>query len=331
AARGTRQEVAQAGEEGLGVLLGGTLPAARPPPRLLECGARLGAHLGRVGGGGQVLDRLRRVAELEEGEAAAVEAVGVDLGYLVHEQELREALDRLLEERPLLRRVAGELRAVVAHPGEVVGGDQRHDLGLAEARAPEELLQVAVALDHLVAHAVEAPLEAALEARQVGLEPGPGGGRALASDASSLGTGRSLTNTSCVGVMVTSTPFGCSSFSAALGRSTSATGFTMAEVVIMKMMSRTRNTSVRGVTLISATMRPRVCPLNSAMAPPRRRDRLDQPRAADAERPVDALHAVLEVVVEDERDDADGEAERGGDERLGDAARHHAEAARADD
>src|SRR5881409_3363594 len=153
----------------------------------------------------------------------------------------------------------------------------------------------------------------------------------LASDASSLGTGRSLTNTSCAGVMVTSTPFGCSSFSAALGRSTSEAGFTMAEVVIMKMMRRTRNTSVSGVTLISATMRPRVCPLNSAMAPPRRRDRLDQPRAADAERPVDALHAVLEVVVEDERDDADGEAERGGDERLGDAARHHAEAARADD
>src|SRR5438132_1334578 len=155
--------------------------------------------------------------------------------------------------------------------------------------------------------------------------------RTLASEASSLGTGRSFTNTSCAGVMVTSTPFGWSSLSAALGRSTSAAGLTMAEVVIMKMMSRTRNTSVSGVTLISATMRPRVCPLNSAMAPPRRRDRLDQPRAPDAERPVNALHAVLEVVVEDERDDADGEPEGSGDERLGDAARHHAEAARADD
>src|SRR5439155_1504673 len=63
---------------------------------------------------------------------------------------------------------------------EVIGGDPRHDLGVAEARAPKELLQVAVALDHLVAHAVEAPLEAGLEMRQVGLEPGPGGGRALA-------------------------------------------------------------------------------------------------------------------------------------------------------
>src|SRR5881628_4226416 len=107
--------------------------------------------------------------------------------------------------------------------------------------------------------------------------------------------------------MVTSTPFAVSSVAAALGRSTSAAGFTIAEVVIMKMMRSTRNTSVRGVTLISATMRPRVCPLNSAMAPPRRRDRLDQPRAPDAERPVNTLHAVLQVVVEDERDDADGE------------------------
>src|SRR5437870_13285642 len=110
--------------------------------------------------------------------------------------------------------------------------------------------------------------------------------------------------------MVTSTPFGWSSFSAALGRSTSAAGFTVAEVVIMKMMRRTRNTSVSGVTLISATMRPRVCPLNSAMAPPRRRDRLDQPRAADTERPVAALHAVREVVVEGEGDEADGGASR---------------------
>src|SRR5207253_4485006 len=88
--------------------------------------------------------------------------------------------EHLRERRLLLQRVAGGRRAVLAHPGEVGGGGQRHAFGLAEARAPEELLQVAVALDHLVAHAVEAPLEAALETRQVGLEPGPGGGRALA-------------------------------------------------------------------------------------------------------------------------------------------------------
>ena len=52
-------------------------------------------------------------------------------------------------------------------------------------------------------------------------------------------------------------PLGSVSFSAAFGRSTSAAGFTIAEVVIMKMMSSTRKTSVRGVTLISAMMWPR--------------------------------------------------------------------------
>src|SRR5207244_2744409 len=130
--------------------------------------------------------------------------------------------------------------------------------------------------------------------------------------------------------MVTSTPFASSWLSGAFGRSTSAAGFTIAEVVIMKMMRSTRNTSVSGVTLISATMWPRVCALNSAMRPPRCRDRLEEPRAPDAERAVDALHAVLEIVVEHERDDADGEAECGRDERLGDAAGDDAEPAGAD-
>src|SRR5437763_10486908 len=132
--------------------------------------------------------------------------------------------------------------------------------------------------------------------------------------------------------MVTSTPFASSSFAAAFGRSTSAAGFTIAEVVIMKMMRSTRNTSVSGVTLISATMWPRVCALpKNAMRPPRRGHRLEHARAADAERGVDALDARLEVVVADDRDDADREAERGGDERLRDAARHHAEPAGAGD
>src|SRR5436309_15299330 len=103
--------------------------------------------------------------------------------------------------------------------------------------------------------------------------------------------------------MVTSTPFASSSFGAALGRSTSAAGFTIAEVVIMKMISSTRKTSVSGVTLISAMMWPRVCGLNSAMRPPRGGYRLEQPGAPDAERAVDALDPVLEVVVEHERDD----------------------------
>src|SRR2546425_13119211 len=127
--------------------------------------------------------------------------------------------------------------------------------------------------------------------------------------------------------MVTSTPFASSSLAAAFGRSTSAAGFTIAEVVIMKMMRSTRNTSVSGVTLISATMWPRVCALpKNAIGPPRRGDGLEHAGAADAERRVDALDARLEVVVANHRHDADRETERGRDERLGDAARHHGEA-----
>src|SRR5262245_60459530 len=127
--------------------------------------------------------------------------------------------------------------------------------------------------------------------------------------------------------MVTITPRVSWSSGAALGRSTSAAGFTMAEVVIMKMMSNTRKTSVSGVTLISATMWPRVCALPNAMCPPTGGHRFQHPCAADAQGGVDALHPVLQVVVEDERHDADGETEGGRDQGLGDAAGHHAEAA----
>src|SRR5215510_11653852 len=127
--------------------------------------------------------------------------------------------------------------------------------------------------------------------------------------------------------MVTITPRVSCSSAAALGRSTSAAGFTMAEVVIMKMMSSTRKTSVSGVTLISATMWPRVWALPNAMGPPPGGHRLEDAGAADAQRRIDALHAVLQVFVEHQRHDADREPERGGDQRLRDAAGDHAEAA----
>src|SRR5262249_54617372 len=240
--------------------------------------------------------------------------------------------------------------------------------------APVELVEVAVALDHLVAHATEAVFEGTAEAGEVGLEAGENAGcplalaaveqlvegaaallelgecrplaglvavdrrpaarrhqrddrdgeaqgfhsdasakpvapaslasprtrttspsttcrsparittlsglrasvsrSTLASEASSAGTGRSFANTSFAGVIVTMTPFASSWVSGAFGRSTSAAGFTIAEVVIMKMIRRTRKTSVSGVTLISATMWPRVCALNSAICPPRRGHRL---------------------------------------------------------
>src|SRR5262245_58824074 len=119
--------------------------------------------------------------------------------------------------------------------------------------------------------------------------------------------------------------------SAVSGRFTSAAGFTIAEVVIMKMMSSTRNTSVSGVMLISATMWPRRWALPNAMAPPSGFERLDHACAADLERGVDALHPRLEVVVEDDRQDADRQPEGGRDQRLGDAARDDREAAGAGD
>src|SRR5258705_10699937 len=115
--------------------------------------------------------------------------------------------------------------------------------------------------------------------------------------------------------MVTMTPWVSSWSSAVSGRFTSAAGFTMAEVVIMKMMRSTRNTSVRGVMLISAMMWPRRCALPNAIGdPPSGLQRLDHARAADLQRGVDPLHAGLEVVVEDDCDDADGEAKRRPDE-----------------
>src|SRR5262249_24065827 len=142
-------------------------------------------------------------------------------------------------------------------------------------------------------------------------------------------TGRWLTYTSCDGVMVAMMPFCSGSSALDFGRWTFS-GFIMAEVVIMKMMRRTRKTSVSGVTLISAMMlRLRDVEVLSAMRSPAGVERLEDAAAADAQRGVDALDARLEVVEADHRDDADREAERGGDEGLREAARHDCEPTRA--
>src|SRR5262245_19100925 len=128
------------------------------------------------------------------------------------------------------------------------------------------------------------------------------------------------------------TPWVSSCCSDVSGRFTSAAGFTMADVVIVKMMRRTRNTSVSGVMLIWATIWPRVCALPNAIGvSPSLEQRLDHARAPDLQRGVDALDARLEVVVEHHREDADREAERRRDQRLGDAAGDDAEPARAGD
>src|SRR5262245_21863498 len=130
--------------------------------------------------------------------------------------------------------------------------------------------------------------------------------------------------------MVTITPW-VSCCSSAFSGSCTSSGFIMAEVVIMKMISRTRNTSVSGVMLMSAMMRrclPRVPLLPIAIAT-LGAERFEQAGAADAQRGVDLLHARLEEVVEHDRCDADGQAEGRRDQRLRDAGRDHAEAPRA--
>src|SRR4029077_13512386 len=85
-----------------------------------------------------------------------------------------------------------------------------------------------------------------------------------------------------------------------------------------------------GVTLISAMMpRLRDVEVLSAMRPPAGVQRLEHATAADAQRGIDPFDACLEVVEADHRDDADRETERGGDERLRDAARDDPEPTRA--
>src|SRR5262249_18727045 len=87
----SRQKLAEAPEQGLRIVGRRPALARRAPLGLLECGARLGGDLRQLDGGGEVLRRLLVVTQVEEGEAAAVEAFGVDLRHLVHEEEAGEA------------------------------------------------------------------------------------------------------------------------------------------------------------------------------------------------------------------------------------------------
>ena len=146
-------------EERLGVVDGGRLLAGLSPLELGERRLRLARRASVARRRLEVLTRLAEVPEVEEGEAAAVLALGVDLRDLVHDEELREAIDRSVEERVLALLVGRELRALIADPGEVVGDHERGDLGIAPAPLPVELLDVAVALHNLVAHLVHAVLE----------------------------------------------------------------------------------------------------------------------------------------------------------------------------
>src|SRR5207244_10844317 len=134
------------------VVRAGCRRAPRTAARLVERGAGLGSDRGRPGlrRGFEVLDGLRRLAEVEEGEAAAVEALGIDLRHLVDEQELREAAHRLLQQILPARRVTRELRALITNPGKLIGRHQRHDLRLPPPTGPVELLELAVAIHDLL-------------------------------------------------------------------------------------------------------------------------------------------------------------------------------------
>ena len=141
-------------------------------------------------------------------------------------------------------------------------------------------------------------------------------------------------------VIVTFTALGGVLVCCASGRSTFFPVFAMTEDVTMKMMRRTRKTSVSGVMLISAMISPSV----SVVAGEKRPSRTSagpcppSPLRLDVEQ---RLHEALGRAREDlainvtrvcsqlkssEREDRDEEADRGRDQRLGDAARHDVEA-----
>src|SRR5688500_9947901 len=122
--------------------------------------------------------------------------------------------------------------------------------------------------------------------------------------------------------------------------------FATTEVVTMKITSSTRNTSVSGVMLISATTPSSgfssSSGRNEAMAHLRTRrrtvvarrrleeqERLPEPLARARVGARDQADARLEIVEEQQRDDRHREAGRGRDQRLGDARGHDLEAARA--
>jgi len=88
AARG--QHLAQAADQRLGVVLRCLAPARRASTRFLEGGFRLSGRTRLVRGQFEVFDGLRGVTQVEECEPAAIQALAVDLGNLVHDEELRE-------------------------------------------------------------------------------------------------------------------------------------------------------------------------------------------------------------------------------------------------
>src|SRR5579863_1132886 len=118
----------------------------------------------------------------------------------------------------------------------------------------------------------------------------------------------------------------------ALGKSTCAADSIVTEVVTMKMISRTRKMSVSGVMLmLSKTPPPDVCgPLIATRLSPLQRG-VDQAVIVDVLHRVDVLNFDREVVVENDRDDRDGESECGRNQRGRNTGRDDRETASAHD
>src|SRR3954466_9339395 len=111
-----------------------------------------------------------------------------------------------------------------------------------------------------------------------------------------------------------------------------ATPFCNIGVTTMKMISSTRQTSTRGVTLMSLrtslTSVGLLC-LGSMLAPLALHEEVDQLGRGVGHLDLQPLENVGEVVEHPGRRNGDAEAEGGGDERLGDTGRHGADTTRA--
>src|SRR6185295_10330156 len=123
------------------------------------------------------------------------------------------------------------------------------------------------------------------------------------------------------GVTVMVISRGCEDVVSTSGKLILAPDSTIAALVTMKMISSTRKISVSGVMLISETIgeRARLLRLPSATGLPPEVNGVEDAIRRDRQGGLDALDARLEVVVEDDRENGDAEAERGGDQRLGNA------------
>src|SRR5580700_9209923 len=109
----------------------------------------------------------------------------------------------------------------------------------------------------------------------------------------------------------------------ACGNSTCVADSTITDAVTMKIMSRTRKISVSGVMLISQNIPPPPEGALMAISLLSLNSRVDQACRTDMDRGVDSLHLLREIVVENDRDNRDRQAQRGRDERLRDTRRDH--------